>query len=131
MKGALVALSFLLVFSSSAIAELTPDDLERIREVVREEIRPLESKISTLQSWLVGLTIGMFAVVGGILIASVTLLIHTSRKVDEIRDYHDEVKESEIRITESNTENIKSNNEANKMLGDVIDAFRTVEPKLH
>ena len=67
MKWILVVLSFLVLFSGRAVAQLTPEDLDQIRQIVDKAI---DTRISGLQNWLVGLTIGMFAITGSILIGS-------------------------------------------------------------
>ena len=46
MKITLVSILFLALFSSAAIAELTKEDLEEIRAIVKEEVGGVEERLN-------------------------------------------------------------------------------------
>ena len=117
MKWILVVLSFLVLFSGSAVAQLMPEDLDQIRQIVDKAI---DTRISGLQNWLVGLTIGMFAITGSILIGSGALIIHvhshTSKEVDQVRAFRDEITRGSLEHEESINKNVeKINKNAEKI----------------
>ena len=82
MKWTLVVLSFLVLFSGSAIAQLTPDDIEKIRQVVKEEN-------TVMRWWLTGVT----GTIGVIIVALFSTLIyihsHVSKEVEKVKEYRD------------------------------------------
>ena len=107
MKWTLAILSFLVLFSGSAIAELTPKDLEAIRNIVDDRITESEKRtdlkldkvqaeINGLRSEINGLRWGI-GLVALFVIGHVALIIYvlnqTSKEVEKVRGYCDNIVE--------------------------------------
>lgn len=111
MKWTLAILSFLVLFSGSAIAELTPKDLEAIRNIVDDRITESEKrtnlrltelekrtdlKLDKVQAEINGLRWGI-GLVALFVIGHVALIIYvlnqTSKEVEKVRGYCDNIVE--------------------------------------
>ena len=103
MKMRVITIALCLLFTLSAQAELTKEEVEEIRQIVREEIRNSEKtthalingKISALEEKVNGLEksielltkmiIGLMALTGLAIITPATVVYATSRR-EKIRD---------------------------------------------
>ena len=103
MKMRVISIALCLLFTLSAQAELTKEEVEEIRQIVREEIRNSEKtthafingKISALEEKVNGLEksielltkmiIGLMALTGLAIITPATVVYATSRR-EKIRD---------------------------------------------
>jgi hypothetical protein len=123
-----MALLVLICFfiADNAIAELTPNDLEEIRKIVEKVVdeRIAESekriiertdlKLDKVQAEINGLRWGL-GLVGAFLIGQIALIIYalsqTSKEVEKVREYRDDVVkvvDEAIRIVEESGENLRN-----------------------
>ena len=121
VKMALLVLICFLI-ADNAIAELTPNDLEEIRKIVDKRVTESEKriiertdlKLDKVQAEINGLRWGL-GLVGAFLIGQIALIIYalsqTSKEVEKVREYRDDVVkvvDEAIRIVEESGENLRN-----------------------
>lgn len=137
IKMALLVLICFLI-ADNAIAELTPNDLEEIRKIVEKVVdeRIAESekradlKFDKIQAEINGLKWGL-GLVAAFLIGQIALIIYalsqTSKEVEKVREYRDDVVkvvDEAIRIVEESGENLRNTKEIFETLMQSINDFQ-------
>ena len=120
MKMILTILICSIIITNSGIAELTNQDIDKIQEIVRKIVEESEKRtkaeINGLK-WGIGL-LAMFIV--GQIALIIYALSQTSREVEKVREYRDNVKEV-INVARESTSIVKEYNENLKDLREKVD----------
>ena len=124
MKWIVIFLGLLVVVSNNAVAELTPQDLESIRQIVEQVVdekvieseKRTDAKLDRLQSetnlkfdklqaeingikwWLGGLTAIITSSIAGIIAIVIYVLNYTSKEVEKVKEHRDAINKYGERI---------------------------------
>lgn len=109
----------------STQAELTEGDLTKIGEVIRKTVK---EEITMLRWWLTGITALVGVVIIGLVTVAVFTTSHTSKAVDKVRDFRDEIIRHSVDHEKSINEHVET---IVKGIGEIRQSESEVEERLN